>query len=86
MNEADISVQVYDFFARTPFKPTLKYQCKVYDEVFLAPLCLVYPDILEPKKKKSTRDSWTAKYVTDDVVEDAATVSLSFIENQAHCT
>ncbi|KAI9256290.1 hypothetical protein EDC94DRAFT_523256 [Helicostylum pulchrum] len=58
MNEADISVQVYDFFARTPFKPTLKYQCKVYDEVFLAPLCLVYPDILE-NKKKVLKSSWS---------------------------
>lgn len=76
MNEADISVQVYDFFARTPFKPTLKYQCKVYDEVFLAPLCLVYPDVLEPKKGR-TKESWANKNVTDDVVEDAATVSIS---------
>ncbi|KAG2234968.1 hypothetical protein INT48_005122 [Thamnidium elegans] len=59
MNEADISVQVYDFFTRTPFKPTLKYQCKVYDEVFLAPLCLVYPDILE-NKKKVLKSSWSS--------------------------
>ncbi|KAI7905787.1 uncharacterized protein BX663DRAFT_500910 [Cokeromyces recurvatus] len=67
MNEADISVQVYDFFARTPFKPTLKYQCKVYEEVFLAPLCLVYPDILEPRSKNTL---WSHKDVTDDVIVD----------------
>lgn len=73
MNEADISVQVYDFFARTPFKPTLKYQCKVYDEAFLAPLCLVYPDILTPKKKKYT---WLNKNVTDDPIEDSNNVSI----------
>ncbi|CEP08259.1 hypothetical protein [Parasitella parasitica] len=72
MNEADISVQVYDFYARTPFKPTLKYQCKVYDEVFLAPLCLVYPAILEPKSK---RVNWVNKNVTDDVIEDCNTAS-----------
>ncbi|ORX56811.1 actin-like ATPase domain-containing protein [Hesseltinella vesiculosa] len=48
MNEAEISVQVYDFFVRAPHKHTLKYQCKVYDEVFLAPLCLVYPTVLDP--------------------------------------
>lgn len=78
MNEADISVQVYDFFARTPFKPTLKYQCKVYDEVFLAPLCLVYPDILEPHKKEHQKGSWANKNVTDDVVvDDSGTVRLS---------
>ncbi|KAI8969925.1 hypothetical protein BDF20DRAFT_907521 [Mycotypha africana] len=68
MNEADISVQVYDFFARTPFKPTLKYQCKVYDEVFLAPLCLMYPNVLKKKKKEY---AWEQKDVTDEVVEDA---------------
>ncbi|KAI8380553.1 hypothetical protein EDC96DRAFT_491369 [Choanephora cucurbitarum] len=67
LNEADISVQVYDFFKRTPFHPTLKYQCKVYDEVFLAPLCLVYPDILQ---KNQPSPQWTTQYVTDDVVED----------------
>ncbi|KAI9485473.1 MAG: hypothetical protein EXX96DRAFT_473196 [Benjaminiella poitrasii] len=67
MNEADISVQVYDFFARTPFKPTLKYQCKVYDEVFLAPLCLVYPDVLEPRSKHV---SWAYKNVTEDILDD----------------
>ncbi|KAI8079084.1 uncharacterized protein B0P05DRAFT_470427 [Gilbertella persicaria] len=67
MNEADMSVQVYDFFARTPFHPTLKYQCKVYDEVFLAPLCLVYPDILD---KQPQHQTWTLKNVTDDIVED----------------
>ncbi|OAD05586.1 hypothetical protein MUCCIDRAFT_140793, partial [Mucor lusitanicus CBS 277.49] len=77
MNEADISVQVYDFFARTPFKDTLKYQCKVYDEVFLAPLCLVYPNILQPKSKKA---NWINKNVTDDVIEDATNVSLDEIE------
>lgn len=73
LNEADISVQVYDFFARTPFKPTLKYQCKVYDEVFLAPLCLMYPDVLEPKNKKL---KWVNKNVTDDAFEDSNTVSV----------
>jgi actin-related protein 8 len=73
MNEADISVQVYDFFARTPFKPTLKYQCKVYDEVFLAPLCLVYPDILKQKNKKY---AWLNKNVTDDTIEDLNNVSF----------
>lgn len=67
LNEADISVQVYDFFKRTPFHPTLKYQCKVYDEVFLAPLCLVYPDILQ---KKQSLPQWSVQHVTDDAIED----------------
>jgi actin-related protein 8 len=70
MNEADISVQVYDFFARTPFTTTIKYQCKVYDEVFLAPLCLMYPAILNAREKSRDKKTWTTQYVTDDVIED----------------
>ncbi|KAG1222465.1 hypothetical protein G6F62_008954 [Rhizopus arrhizus] len=68
MNEAEVSIQVYDFFVRTPFTQTTKYQCKVYEEVFLAPLCLVYPGVLKNKKAVT----WSnRKNVTDDVMDDA---------------
>ncbi|ORE03467.1 actin-like ATPase domain-containing protein [Rhizopus microsporus var. microsporus] len=74
MNEAEVSIQVYDFFVRTPFQQTTKYQCKVYEEVFLAPLCLVYTDILQPKTKKTVE--WASKNVTDDVTEDSNVSSI----------
>ncbi|KAG1472212.1 hypothetical protein G6F56_001680 [Rhizopus delemar] len=61
MNEAEVSIQVYDFFVRTPFVQTTKYQCKVYEEVFLAPLCLLYPNVLNPKEIK-----WPHREVGDD--------------------
>ncbi|ORY96639.1 hypothetical protein BCR43DRAFT_524696 [Syncephalastrum racemosum] len=69
MNEADISVQVYDFFVRVPREPTKKYQCKVYDEVFLAPLCLVYPAILNTQDK-SGGQQWVSSDVIDDIADE----------------
>ena len=38
MNEADISVQLYDFHLRAPSQDTRKYYFKTYDEPLLAPL------------------------------------------------
>lgn len=38
MNEAQISVQLYDFHLRAPGRETRKYTFKTYDEVTLAPL------------------------------------------------
>lgn len=71
MNEADISVQVYDFFVRLPGDSTKKYQCKVYDEVFLAPLCLVYPSILNAKEKTENFKAFANPNVIDDVADDS---------------
>ncbi|KAI9282302.1 hypothetical protein BY458DRAFT_531241 [Sporodiniella umbellata] len=63
MNEAEVSIQVYDFFVRTPFTTTTKYQCKVYEEVFLAPLCLLYPNVLPHK-----RMDWPHREAGDDTL------------------
>ncbi|KAI8099459.1 uncharacterized protein BX664DRAFT_253659 [Halteromyces radiatus] len=77
MNEAEISVQVYDFFVRAPHQHTYKYQCKVYDEVFLAPLCLVYPAILnnhkddmEDENSDLMYNGFTSNGVIDDIAEE----------------
>ncbi|KAI7854151.1 hypothetical protein BDC45DRAFT_569273 [Circinella umbellata] len=70
MNEADISVQVYDFFVRAPKKTTKKFQCKVYDEVFLAPLCLVYPAILHAEEKTEHTKVWASTSVIDDIADE----------------
>jgi actin-related protein 8 len=81
MNEAEISVQVYDFFVRAPHQHTYKYQCKVYDEVFLAPLCLVYPNILkgrygvEEDEVAKNNDGLTSSGVIDDIGADELSVS-----------
>ncbi|KAI7864747.1 hypothetical protein BDF14DRAFT_1831607 [Spinellus fusiger] len=70
MNEADISIQVYDFFVRVPHAPTKKYQCKVYDEVFLAPLCLFYPSIVNVEEKIAGKVAWVSANVVDDITEE----------------
>ncbi|CAO3636423.1 unnamed protein product [Cunninghamella blakesleeana] len=77
MNEAEISIQVYDFFVRNPYQHTFKYQCKVYDEVFLAPLCLVIPSILEDKQDdmhdNQDLDGFSRNGVIDDITEESNT-------------
>lgn len=47
--DADIAVQLYNFYKRKPFENTNKYEFKVFDEVMLAPLGLFYPEIFTNK-------------------------------------
>jgi actin-related protein 8 len=47
MNEADISVQTYDFHLRAPKQPTRKYTCKIYDEVVLPPMGFFKPELFD---------------------------------------
>lgn len=51
MNQADISVQLYQFHLRAPNQPTRKYQFKTYDEVILAPMGFYDPDIFDNSTK-----------------------------------
>lgn len=51
MNQADISVQLYQFHLRAPNQPTRKYQFKTYDEVILAPMGFYDPDIFDNTTK-----------------------------------
>jgi len=55
MNEADISVQLYDFHLRAPGQDTRKYTFKCYDEVLLAPVGFFKPQIFENTSKLTGR-------------------------------
>lgn len=44
-DDAEIAIQLYNFFMKKPDEETKKYQFKVYDETMLAPLGLFYPDL-----------------------------------------
>lgn len=55
MNEADISVQVYDFHLRASGQDTRKYSFKTYDEVLLAPMGFFQPDIFDNSGKTAGR-------------------------------
>ncbi|KAK8114377.1 hypothetical protein PG999_006446 [Apiospora kogelbergensis] len=51
MQQADISVQLYQFHLRAPNQPTHKYQFKTYDEVILAPMGFYEPNIFDNSTK-----------------------------------
>ncbi|CAK7233821.1 Actin-like protein arp8 [Sporothrix bragantina] len=51
MNQADISVQLYQFHLRVANQPTHKYQFKTYDEVILAPMSFYEPTMFDNSTK-----------------------------------
>ena len=55
MTEADISVQMSDFFLRAPNQDTRKYTFKYYDEVFLAPMGFFRPEVFDDPGKMTGR-------------------------------
>ncbi|KAL1918111.1 uncharacterized protein VTP21DRAFT_3377 [Calcarisporiella thermophila] len=70
INEAEISVQVGDFYVRVPRQRTRKYQFKLYDEVIKAPLCLFVPQVIDFKKKFEGRRDLFCPSVVDDILDD----------------
>jgi actin-related protein 8 len=55
MNQAEISVQLYNFHLRAPNQPTRKYQFKCYDEVILAPMGFYDPSLFDNSEKLAGR-------------------------------
>ncbi|MCJ1306698.1 actin-like protein arp8 [Agyrium rufum] len=55
MNEAQISVQTFDFHLRAPGQDTRKYYFKTYDEILLAPQCFFQPGMFETSTKLQGR-------------------------------
>ncbi|OAA58587.1 chromatin remodeling complex subunit [Niveomyces insectorum RCEF 264] len=51
MNQADISVQLYQFHLRAPNQPTRKYQFKTYDEVILSAMGFYDPTVFDNSTK-----------------------------------
>ena len=51
LNQADISVQLYNFHLRVPNQPTHKYQFKTYDECILAPMGFFDPSYFNNNDK-----------------------------------
>ncbi|KAG7662387.1 ARP8 [[Candida] subhashii] len=51
--DADIAVQIYNFYKRKPFETTEKYEFKVFDEVMLAPMGLFFPQLFQLDKPTS---------------------------------
>jgi actin-related protein 8 len=62
--------------------PTRKFQCKVYEEVFLAPLCLIFPGVLDADRKASASLQWYSENIIDDIADEAG---VSLLDNMLFC-
>ncbi|KAM5449677.1 Actin-like protein arp8 [Microsporum audouinii] len=51
LNETNVSVQVFDFHLRVSGQDTRKYTFKAYDEIILAPMGMVQPEIFDNSQK-----------------------------------
>ncbi|KAK2879330.1 hypothetical protein FQN49_000993 [Arthroderma sp. PD_2] len=51
LNETNVSVQVFDFHLRVSGQDTRKYTFKAYDEIILAPMGVVQPEIFDNSQK-----------------------------------
>ncbi|KAI8349577.1 hypothetical protein B0O80DRAFT_417516 [Mortierella sp. GBAus27b] len=77
LNEADLTVQVYNFFVRRPEKHTQKYQVKVHDEVALSPMCLFFPGVIRRRIEQRDTNPTFAKIANyEDINEDAPPIAL----------
>ncbi|KAK9353996.1 hypothetical protein V1523DRAFT_409504 [Lipomyces doorenjongii] len=54
-NDAEITVQLYNFYQRTPGRSARKYSFKTFDEVMLGPMSYFFPDIFENENKLKNR-------------------------------
>ncbi|KAL4903622.1 hypothetical protein BDW74DRAFT_155859 [Aspergillus multicolor] len=63
MNEASVSVQVFDFHLRVAGQDTRKYTFKAYDEVHLAPMGVFQPSLFDNSKKLNRRRKLIARSV-----------------------
>ncbi|CCG22749.1 Arp8 chromatin-remodeling enzyme complex protein [Candida orthopsilosis Co 90-125] len=62
--DADIAVQLYNFYKRNPFKSTEKYEFKVFDEVMLAPMGLFFPGLFQSTNSPSLNSSTEPQNLT----------------------
>ncbi|CAK9438747.1 uncharacterized protein LODBEIA_P29710 [Lodderomyces beijingensis] len=62
--DADIAIQLYHFFRRSPFHQTEKYEFKVFDEVMLAPMGLFFPKFLSKQSSPALMSSTKPNRIT----------------------
>ncbi|SGZ26454.1 BQ5605_C024g09919 [Microbotryum silenes-dioicae] len=67
LGEGDVGLNLYDFFVRTPGKPTRKYSMRSYDESILAPYALFAPRVIDFDNKVQPQTPLWAKGVDDNV-------------------
>ncbi|KAL6453879.1 ARP8 Actin-like protein ARP8 [Candida maltosa Xu316] len=83
--DADIAVQLYDFYRRHPHKQTLKYDFKIFDEVMLAPMGLFYPKIFQIENGKPSIPNYNSSaIVTKNTVDRLFNKSLDQYSNKSN--
>ncbi|KAJ3081334.1 actin-like protein arp8, partial [Quaeritorhiza haematococci] len=76
VNEMELTAQVYDFFVRRPDKQTLLYKVKVYDEVMIAPMSMMYTEVIDFEEKLKVllyEDTWL-EFSTEDEPEEGSSL------------
>ncbi|KAL7414542.1 hypothetical protein BDY24DRAFT_361005 [Mrakia frigida] len=73
LSEAQVGVNLYDFFVRRPKKLTQKFTIKTFDEVILAPMCLFEPRVIDFDGKLKGLSSFA---LPREGVEEAGDYSL----------
>ena len=70
--DADIAIQLYEFYKRKPFESTEKFTFKIFDEVMLAPMGLFFPKLFQitGNKHPSIPNYYTLKNPTKSTVEN----------------
>ncbi|KAM9934783.1 hypothetical protein OXX80_005632 [Metschnikowia pulcherrima] len=61
-DDADIAVQLYNFYRRKAGSNTEKYTIKVFDEVMLAPLGLFHPDLFQLSQRTRSKGLFPESY------------------------
>ncbi|CAG8595939.1 3792_t:CDS:10 [Diversispora eburnea] len=76
LDEANLSIQLNEFYVRAPNNPTIKYQIKTYDDAIMAPMCIFYPHVINFQKKLAEFPPKFVSQAIDDITEGviAATV------------
>ncbi|RIB12504.1 hypothetical protein C2G38_2200470 [Gigaspora rosea] len=69
LDEANLVIQLNEFYVRAPNQPTLKYQIKTYDDAIISPMCLFYPHIINFHKKSAEFPPKFTSSVIDDITE-----------------
>ncbi|CAG8639768.1 20348_t:CDS:10 [Dentiscutata erythropus] len=73
LDEANLVIQLNEFYVRAPNQPTLKYQIKTYDDAIISPMCLFYPHIINFHKKSAEFPPKFTSFVIDDMTEGVNT-------------
>lgn len=81
MNENELSIHLSQFYVPIPGQPTLKFEIKVYDEGFLAPMLYFNPSLMDmQRERKAAALDASAPWVTGHVLQ----IDQPFKDAQVH--